>query len=44
MITTLLTLGIGFCLGVITVVSFIIYHYYKAVKEAHEDGWDIPHF
>ncbi len=38
----LLSFLLGFCVGVISLVAFTGYMYYKAMHEAHQDGWDMP--
>lgn len=33
---------LGFCVGIITLIVVTGYYYYKAVDEAHKEGWDMP--
>jgi len=33
---------LGFFSGILTLVLWTGYHYYKAMKQAHDEGWDMP--
>jgi hypothetical protein len=41
-ITTVLALLIGLIMGVAFTIAYSAYHYYKAWKQAHDEGWDLP--
>jgi cytochrome bd-type quinol oxidase subunit 2 len=41
-ITTILALLIGLIMGVAFTIAYSAYHYYKAWKQAHDEGWDLP--
>jgi hypothetical protein len=42
----MITFLAGFILGVvasfIALTGWFLYHYTKALKQAHEEGWDMP--
>lgn len=40
--TYLLTFIAGVFTGIIVVVGYAGYNYYKAWKEAYDEGWDMP--
>jgi len=42
MILLIITAILGFLVGVLSTVGFAAYHYYKAMHEAHQEGWDMP--
>lgn len=39
---TLMAFGAGILTGGLLILAYTAYHYYKAVKEAHDEGWDGP--
>jgi len=42
----MITFLAGFIFGVVTsfiaLTSWFLYHYGKALKQAHDEGWDMP--
>jgi hypothetical protein len=35
-------LFVGSFVTFVGIIGYTGYHYYKAVKEAHDEGWDMP--
>jgi hypothetical protein len=42
MILLIISSILGFILGVLFIVGLAAYHYYKAMHQAHQEGWDMP--